>query len=113
MRRERYKGQIVVARLYKVRTQPIWHASVFLDRLVKGNWEEIPIAPELKGQVFASEESALATALDYGRSYVDAFHAPSDNAAPEISLKLTLKRSRSALARHSTAMSVTSDPSAV
>ena len=77
MRRERYKGQIVVARMHKVRARPIWHASVFLDRLVKGNWQEIPIiAPELKGQGFASEESALATALDYGRSYVDAFHAP-------------------------------------
>ena len=76
MRRERYKGQIIVARMQKVRTQPIWHASVFLDRLVKGNWQEIRIARELEGQDFASEESALATALNYGRSYVDAFHAP-------------------------------------
>ena len=76
MRRQRYKGQIIVARMQKVRTQPIWHASVFLDRLVKGNWQEIRIAPELERQDFASEESALATALNYGRSYVDAFHAP-------------------------------------
>jgi hypothetical protein len=76
MRRERYRGQIVVARLHKVRSQSIWRGSVFLDRLVNGNWQEIPIAPELGGQDFASEESALATALDFGRSYVDAFHAP-------------------------------------
>ena len=76
MRRERYKGQIIVARMQKVRTQPIWHASVFLDRLVKGNWQEIRIAPELARRDFASEESALATALNYGRSYVDAFRAP-------------------------------------
>jgi hypothetical protein len=75
MRRERYKGQIVVARLHKVRSQPIWRGSVFLERLVKGKWQELPIAPELEGQDFASEESALATALDCGRSYVDALHA--------------------------------------
>jgi hypothetical protein len=77
MRRERYKGQIIVARLYKVRNQPIWRGSVFIDRLVNGKWREIPIRPGLEGQDFASEKSALATALDCGRSYVDAFNAPS------------------------------------
>jgi hypothetical protein len=33
MRRKRYKDQIVVAKVYKVRTQPIWHASVFSNHL--------------------------------------------------------------------------------
>ena len=72
MRRERYKDQIVVARLHKVRTQAIWHASVFLDRLVNGSWEEIPIKPGLDGREFASKDSAFAAALDLGRRYVDA-----------------------------------------
>jgi hypothetical protein len=76
MRRERYKDQIVVARLKKVRTQPIWYASVFLDRLVSGTWQEIPIEPGLAGQEFASEDSALAAALDLGRWYVDGLHNP-------------------------------------
>jgi hypothetical protein len=71
MTRKRYKDQIVVARVYKVRTQPIWHASVFLDRLVDANWREIPIEPGLDGQEFPSEDSALAAALDLGRRYVD------------------------------------------
>ncbi len=74
MRRERYKGQIVVARLLKVRALPIWHASVFLDRLVNGAWKEIPIEPGLAGQEFASEEIALATALGHGRWYIDSLH---------------------------------------
>jgi hypothetical protein len=71
MRRERYKGQIVVARLLKVRSRPVWHASVSLDRLVNGTWQEIPIEPGLSGQEFASEESALAAALGLGRRWVD------------------------------------------
>ena len=71
MMRKRYKDQIVVARVYKVRTQPIWHAAVFLDRLVDGNWREIPIEPGLEGQEFTSEGDALVTALDLGRRYVD------------------------------------------
>ena len=74
MRRERYKDQIVVARLHKVRTQAIWHASVFLDRLVNGTWQEIPIKPGLDGEVFASEDGALGAALDLGRRYVDGLH---------------------------------------
>jgi hypothetical protein len=64
----------VVARLHKVRTQAIWHASVFLDRLVNGNWQEIPIKPGLDGQEFASEDSAFVAALDLGRRYVDGLH---------------------------------------
>jgi hypothetical protein len=71
MMRKRYKDQIVVARVYKIRTQPIWHASVFLDRLVDGNWREIPIEPGLDGQEFPSEDGALAAALDLGRRFVD------------------------------------------
>jgi hypothetical protein len=74
MRRERYKDQIVVARLQKVRTQPIWYAAVFLDRLVNGNWQEIPIKPGLDGEEFASEDSAFAAAFDVGRKYVDGLH---------------------------------------
>ena len=74
MRRERYKDQIVVARLHKVRTQAIWHASIFLDRLVNGNWQEIPIKPGLDGQEFASEDGAFVAALDLGRRYVDGLH---------------------------------------
>jgi hypothetical protein len=76
MMRRRYKNQIVVARVYKVRTQPIWHASVFLDRLVDGNWREIPIEPGLYGQEFASEGDALVAALDLGRRYVDGLQDP-------------------------------------
>ena len=75
MRRERYRGQIIVARQYKIRYQPIWRSSVSLERLVKGNWRELPIAPELRERDFTSEEGALATALACGRSYVDALHA--------------------------------------
>ena len=71
MTRKRYKDQIVVARLRKVRTQPIWYVSVFLDRLVDGNWREIPIEPGLDGQEFASEDGALVAALDLGRRYDD------------------------------------------
>jgi hypothetical protein len=74
MRRERYKGHIVVARLLKVRTLPIWHASVFLDRLVNGTWLEIPVEPGLAGQEFSTEDSALAAALGHGRRYVDRLH---------------------------------------
>jgi hypothetical protein len=62
MKRERYKGQIVVARLLKVRALPIWHASVCLDRLVNGTWLEIPIEPGLAGLEFASEDIALSAA---------------------------------------------------
>jgi hypothetical protein len=76
MKRERYRGQIVVVRQHKIRYQPIWRGSVFLERLVKGKWQEVPIAPELEGRDFTSEESALATALDRGRSYVDSFYDP-------------------------------------
>ena len=71
MRRERYKGHIVVARMSKVRSQPIWRASVFIDRLVNGEWQEVPIEPGVRGREFASEDSALAAALDLGRRYVD------------------------------------------
>ena len=75
MRRERYKGEILVARLHKVRSQPIWRGSVFLDRLVNGKWQEVPIGRGFERQDFASEESANATALDYGRLFVDALRS--------------------------------------
>ena len=64
----------MVAKLHKVRTQPIWYASVFLDRLVNENWQEIPIKPGLDGEEFASKDSAFAAALDLGRRYVDGLH---------------------------------------
>src|ERR1700742_1478372 len=70
MRRERYKGHIVVARLLKGRPLPIWHASVFLDRLVNGTWLEIPVEPGLAGQEFSSEDTALAAAFGPGRRYI-------------------------------------------
>jgi hypothetical protein len=74
MKRERYKGQIVVARLLKVRALPIWHASVSLDRLVNGTWLEIPIEPGLAGLEFASEDIALSAALSHARGYVDSLN---------------------------------------
>jgi hypothetical protein len=66
----------VVARVCKVRTQPIWRASVYLDRLMDGNWREIPIVPGLEGQEFASEDDALVAALGLGRRYVDGLQDP-------------------------------------
>jgi hypothetical protein len=48
--------------------------SVFLDRLVNGNWQEIPIKPGLDRQEFTSEDGALVAALDLGRRYVDGLH---------------------------------------
>jgi hypothetical protein len=74
MRRQRYKGHIVVARLLQVRFRPVWHASVSLDQLVDGVWQEIPIQPGLAGQEFASEDSALAAALNLGHAHVDILH---------------------------------------
>lgn len=74
MRRERYKGHIVVARLLKVRSRPVWHASVSLDQLVNGTWQETPVQAGLAGQEFASEDSALAAALSFGHWYIDSLH---------------------------------------
>jgi hypothetical protein len=76
-----------VARQHKIRSQPIWRGAVFLERLVKGRWRELPVAPELEVRDFTSEESALATALNCGRSYVDALHAlPKAAVVPSSSL---------------------------
>jgi hypothetical protein len=75
MRRERYKGHILVARLHKVRNEPIWRVSALLDLLANGQWQEVPIERGLEGQEFANKNSALATALEFGRSYVDAIRS--------------------------------------
>ena len=55
-----------------MQSQSIWRGSVFLDRLVNGTWHEIPIGRGFERQDFANADSALATALGYGRSFVDA-----------------------------------------
>jgi hypothetical protein len=75
MRRERYKGHILVARLHKVRNERIWRVSALLDLLANGQWQEVPIERGLEGQDFANRDSALAAALEFGRSYVDAIRA--------------------------------------
>jgi hypothetical protein len=75
MRRERYKGHILVARLHKVRNEHIWRVSALLDLLANGQWQEIPIEWGLERQNFANRDSALAAALEFGRSYVDAIRA--------------------------------------
>jgi hypothetical protein len=72
MRRERYKGHILVARSRKVRNEHIWRVSTLVDLLTNGQWQEVPIEPGLDGQDFANRGSALAAALEFGRTYVDA-----------------------------------------
>jgi hypothetical protein len=71
MTRERYRGQIVVVRVYKVRHRLVWRGSIFIDRLVHGRWQEFLIRPGVEGHDFKNQESALAIALHCGRSYVD------------------------------------------
>jgi hypothetical protein len=49
MKRERYKGHVLVAKADKVRGQRIWTARVFIERFIAGGWQDLPI-PGLEGQ---------------------------------------------------------------
>jgi hypothetical protein len=71
IRRERYKVKILVARIHKVRGRLAWHASAFIDSLIDGKWQELPIDASLQALEFATEEHALAFALKSGQEYVD------------------------------------------
>jgi hypothetical protein len=71
MKRETYKGLVLIAKADKIRDQPIWHARVFMERLNDQEWGQVPILPGLEAQQFTSEEDALSAALAHGRAYVD------------------------------------------
>jgi hypothetical protein len=70
MKRERYKGYVLVAKADKVRGQRIWTARVFIERFITGGWQDVPI-PGLEGQQFDGEVNAQSAALSHGRHYVD------------------------------------------
>jgi hypothetical protein len=42
MKRERYKGHVLVAKADKVRSQQIWTARVFIERFIAGGWQDVP-----------------------------------------------------------------------
>jgi hypothetical protein len=42
MKRERYKGYVLVAKADKVRGQRIWTARVFIERFIAGAWQDLP-----------------------------------------------------------------------
>jgi hypothetical protein len=66
---------MLVARVHKTRDRSIWHAAAFIDRLVDGKWQEIPIAIGIADQEFTNEERAVTAALIYARKYVDELEA--------------------------------------
>jgi hypothetical protein len=68
MKRERYKGYVLVAKADK--GQRIWTARVFIERFITGGWQDVPI-PGLEWQQFDGEVDALSVALSHGRHYVD------------------------------------------
>jgi hypothetical protein len=70
MKRERYKGHVLVAKADKVRSQRIWTARVFIERFIAGGWQDVPI-PGIEGQQFDGEVNAQTAALSHGRHYVD------------------------------------------
>jgi hypothetical protein len=70
MKRERYKGHVLIAKADKVRSQRIWTARVFIERFIAGGWQDVPI-PGIEGQQFDGEVNAQSAALSHGRHYVD------------------------------------------
>jgi hypothetical protein len=85
MKRERYKGHVLVAKADKVRGQRIWTARVFIERFIAGGWQDLPI-PGLEGQQFDGEVNTQSAALSHGRQYVDGILPQGSRASESVSL---------------------------
>jgi hypothetical protein len=79
IRRERYKNTFLIARSHKVRSRELWHASIAVERLTRGEFREAKIEPGLGIQEFLSEEDAIDAAFEFGRRYVEGFRDPHSN----------------------------------